>query len=208
MTLIAAVAGFFLVALLITITPGLDTALVLRTTITRGVRHGWAATVGISTGVLVWASLAAVGIATLLAASQVAFTVLRLVGAAYMIWLGGRLLVKAMRGQSHSADVDVPEGSAWASFRHGLLTNLLNPKVGAFYVAILPQFLVPGVAPLALGSLLGLVHAGLGIIWCGALIAASRAASGWLAQPAVTRWVDGIAGGVIAGFGVRLALGR
>lgn len=100
------------------------------------------------------------------------------------------------------------EGGFLAGLRQGLLTNLLNPKVGAFYMAVLPQFIPADAPQLAWGVALASVHALLGIVWLGALTLAARRASVWLRKQAVVRWIDGVAGSVIAALGVRLALVR
>jgi len=140
-TILAGVGSFALVAGLVTITPGLDTALVLRSALTKGRWPAYATALGVCSGVLVWGMAAAVGISALLTASEVAYTVLRLVGAAYLIWLGLRLLWAAIRRdrvtEATTGDV-APGTSGWAAWRQGFGANILNPKIGAFYVALLP----------------------------------------------------------------------
>src|SRR3712207_3888138 len=144
-----AVLGFGLVALLLTITPGLDTALVLRAAITRGRRDAVATALGVVVGVLAWGAAAAVGVSALLTASTVAYDVLRLVGAGYLVWLGGGILGRLVRPPAEAVAGSAPSpGGAWRSARTGLLTNLLNPKVGAFYLSVLPQFLPPDTSAL------------------------------------------------------------
>lgn len=109
-------------------------------------------------------------------------------------------------GAGDGAAAAPPPRAFLAGWRQGFTTNLLNPKVGAFYVAILPQ-LVPDDAPhLAWGLALAGLHVAMGTAWLGLLVAVARAARTWLSRPAVTRWVDGVAGTLIAGFGLRLAL--
>lgn len=208
MTLAGAVAGFGLIALLLTITPGLDTALVLRAAITRSRRDAFATAVGVIGGVLAWGAAAAVGVSALLAASTVAYDVVRLVGAAYMLWLGGRILWRAIRHSAVAPDEAGAGGSvgAWRSARAGLFTNLLNPKVGAFYVSALPQFLPAGSSPLGVGLLLAAVHALLSLVWFATLILGARAMRRWLQRPRVSRTVEGTTGMVLIGFGCRLAL--
>ncbi|AKT51202.1 LysE family translocator [Arsenicicoccus sp. oral taxon 190] len=210
MTLAGAVASFAVVAGLMTLTPGLDTALVLRTATRRGRRAAAAAALGISAGVLVWAVAAAVGVSALLTASATAYAVVRYGGAAYMLWLGVGMLRAAWRGESHQPDeATVRTGStAWAAFRQGLLVNLMNPKVGAFYVALLPQFIPQGDSAGLVGALLGLVHTAEGMVWFALLILAVDRMRGWLARPAAQRWIDGVAGTAVVGFGLRLGLSR
>jgi threonine/homoserine/homoserine lactone efflux protein len=201
------VLGFGLVALLLTITPGLDTALVLRAAITRGRRDAVATALGVVAGVLAWGAAAAVGVSAQLTASTVAYDVLRLVGAGYLVWLGGRILWRLVRHPAEAAAGSSPSpGGAWRSARTGLLTNLLNPKVGAFYVSVLPQFLPPGTPALGMGVLLALVHAALSLVWFAVLVLGAVAARRWLQRPGVSRTVEGVTGVALLGLGLRLAL--
>lgn len=209
MTLTAALLSFAVVAGLMTLVPGIDTALVLRTSITQGRGKAFATAFGISTGVLVWGVAAALGVSALLQASQIAFDVLRWVGAAYVVWLGVTLLIRARRGQHLDlASGSAPPESTSMSFSRGLLTNLLNPKIGVFYVAMLPQFLPEGVPAVWGGALLALVHVLEGMLWFTVLILATHALRSWLSRSAVQMWIDRITGVVLIGFGVRLALTR
>lgn len=205
-TLGTAVASFAVVAALLTLTPGLDTALVLRAAITLRRRDALAAAGGIVAGLLVWGAAAAVGATALLAASTVAYDVLRYVGAAYLVWLGGRLLWSALRGRVADGAVPAVAPSAWRAARQGLTTNLLNPKIGAFYLALLPQFVPVGSDPLLVGLLLAAVHGALSMVWFGLLAVVGGALGPWLRRPRVLRSVDGVTGAVLVGFGVRLAL--
>jgi len=203
-----AVLGFSVVALALTLTPGLDTALVLRAALTRGRREAAATAVGIVSGLLVWGAAAAVGISALLTASQLAYDVLRYAGAAYLVWFGLRLLARAVRGvREADSDADV-HGSVWRAARQGVVTNLLNPKVGVFYVALLPQFLPPGGDPLAMGLLLAGVHGMISLIWFAVLIVLASALGRWLRRPTTVRAIDGVTGTTLIGFGVKLAASR
>ena len=207
MSVQGAVLGFGLVALLLTITPGLDTALVLRAAITRGRRDAVATALGVVAGVLAWGAAAAVGVSALLTASTVAYDVLRLVGAGYLVWLGGRILWRLVRHPAEAAAGSSPSpGGAWRSARTGLLTNLLNPKVGAFYLSVLPQFLPPGTPALGMGLLLALIHAALSLVWFTVLVLGAVAARRWLQRPGVSRTVEGVTGVALLGLGLRLAL--
>lgn len=209
MTLTAALLSFALLALLITITPGLDNALVLRYAGRQGSGAAFAASAGICAGLFVWALAASLGISALLAASEVAYTALRWIGAAYMVYLGVRMLISAIRG-----GYGAPGGSSVATvrsrdaFRTGFTVNLLNPKVGAFYVALIPQFMVPSVAPAAMGVLLAVVHIAVCMAWFVVLIALVGVVSGWLQRPSVQRGLDGVVGTALVGFGARLAVAK
>ncbi|MGY1723691.1 LysE family translocator [Blastococcus sp. SYSU DS0533] len=206
MTLGSAVLAFAVVAAVLTVTPGLDTALVLRAALTRGRREAAATAAGIVAGLFAWGAAAAVGVSTLLTASHVAYDVLRLAGAAYLVWFGVRLLVRAPRARPEPAGSAVRGGSsARRAARVGLTTNLLNPKVAVFYAALLPQFLPTGRDPLASGLLLAGVHAVLSVAWFALLIGLASALGRWLRRPRTVRAIDAVTGTVLVGFGVRLA---
>jgi threonine/homoserine/homoserine lactone efflux protein len=206
-TLGTAVLTFALLAGALTITPGLDTALVLRAALTRGRREAVATGAGIVAGLLVWGAAAAAGVSAVLTASEVAYDVLRFAGAAYLVWLGVRMLVRTVRGGDADAGAGAPAPrSVWRAARVGLTTNLLNPKVGVFYVALLPQFLPTDRDPLAVGMLLTGVHAVLTVAWFALLIALAAVFGRWLRRPRTVRAIDGLTGTALVGFGVRLAL--
>jgi threonine/homoserine/homoserine lactone efflux protein len=202
------VLTFALVALALTLTPGLDTALVLRAALTRGRRDPAATAAGIVAGLFVWGAAAAIGVSALLTASRVAYDALRLVGAAYLVWFGLRLLVRAVRGAAAAEPEGTAQSSPWRAARQGLATNLLNPKVGVFYVALLPQFLPSGSNPLAVGLLLAGVHALISLVWFALLILLASALAARLRRPSTVRAIDGITGTTLIGFGVKLAVSR
>lgn len=208
MTVGEAVLGFALVAALLTILPGPDSALVLRTALTRGRRLAIATGLGINSGALAWGAAAGVGAAALIAASELAFTALKLAGALYLAYLGIRMIVASFRPSPLEAqpELGTSKGSWWSAYGRGALTNLLNPKVGAFYVALIPQFLPVGASPLAMGLLLAFVHAVESAIWFAVLILAAETARGWLSSPRVARWIDRVTGGFLLGFAGLLAV--
>jgi threonine/homoserine/homoserine lactone efflux protein len=202
-----AVGTFAVLAVVLTLTPGLDTALVLRAALAQGRREAAATAAGIVAGLFVWGAAAAVGVSALLTASELAFDVLRYAGAAYLAWFGARLLLRALRPRPDGAlPASPPARSAWRAARLGLLTNLLNPKVGVFYVALLPQFLPAGSDPLGVGLLLAGVHGGISLLWFALLIVLAGALGRWLRRPRTTRAIDGVTGATLIGFGVRLAV--
>lgn len=206
MTLGTAIVGFAVVAGALTVTPGLDTALVLRAALTRDRRAAAATAAGIVTGLFVWGAAAAVGVSALLTASAVAYDVLRWAGAAYLVLFGARLLVRSLRrGAGTEVRADGGGGSSWRAARLGLTTNLLNPKIGVFYAALLPQFLPAGVDPLLVGLLLAGVHAVLSVAWFALLIGLASVLGRWLRRPGTVRAIDGVTGTALIGFGVRLA---
>ena len=203
---------FALFAALLTITPGLDTLLVLRVAGSGGRGAGIAATAGIHIGCLVWGAASAVGVTALLTASRVAFDALRLAGAAYLCWLGVRALWTVMRRPREDDRTGAPalsDQQHWSrgrALRTGLTTNLLNPKVGAFYLSVVPQFLPSGVNPLAGSMALTAIHALEGMLWLSAVALVVNRARAVLTRPSVRRWFEQITGVVLVGFGIRLAL--
>ncbi|HET9638019.1 MAG TPA: LysE family translocator [Allosphingosinicella sp.] len=195
--------AFTLAAALLTMTPGLDTALVLRTAAAEGARRALAASLGICLGCLAWGALVAIGLGILLQASELAYLALKWIGAAYLLYLGLRLIF-ARRG---GIEAEAPALRAnW--FLRGFLTNLLNPKVGAFYVSFLPQFIPAGAGVASTTLLLAAIHAGLGLLWFLLLIAATRPLARVLRNPALIRGLDRATGGVLIFFGLRLAFSR
>jgi len=212
MTILQALIAFSIAAGLLTLTPGLDTALTLRTATIEGPKRAALAVVGIAIGCLTWGAVVALGLGALLKASLLAFTVLKWAGAAYLVWLGANLVLRPRAGFNLEAagglDASAAAAGDFTWMRRGLLTNLLNPKVGIFYISFLPQFLPQGVPAAPFIFLLAAVHAAIGSVWLGCLIAATRPIARVLKRPAVVRWLDRITGAVFLGFGVRLALSR
>jgi threonine/homoserine/homoserine lactone efflux protein len=204
-TIQTALIAFVAAASLLTITPGLDTAIVLRTAALEGPRRAAMAALGVVCGCLAWGAGVALGLGVLLAASSLAYTVLKWAGAAYLAWLGVKLMLRP-RSQFDLAAGAAPNSGGW--WRRGFLTNLLNPKVGVFYVSFLPQFVPPHVAAGPLIFLLAAIHGVLGALWFAALIAATSPLKRWLQHGAVVRWLDRVTGAVFVGFGLRLALDR
>ena len=132
-------------------------------------------------------------------------------GAAYLLWLGGKLLWSARRARPalpQANDGDPPGEGSQRWFLRGLLTNLLNPKVGVFYVSLLPQFIPAGVPVVGFSVLLAGIHAAMGLFWFATLILATRPLARWLRRPMVTRSLDALTGLALMLFGLRLALSR
>lgn len=199
--------AFTAAAALLTITPGADTALVLRTAAVEGERAAMRAGAGIVTGVLGWGLLTALGIGGLLALSDLAYRALQLAGALYLAWLGLCLLGNALRPQTQQPG-PTPEGASPRWFWRGLLTNLLNPKVGLFYVSLLPQFIPTGGSPLLYGLAFSLIHAALGLVWFLGLARLLRPVAGVIRRPAFRRGMDGVTGTLFLALGAGLALSR
>ncbi len=202
-----ALIAFTAAAGLLTITPGLDTALVLRTAASEGARPATLAAIGIVTACFGWAIMVALGLGALLGASQLAYTVLRAIGACYLLVTGLRMLLRPRAGFLETgADLRTGSPVARAAFARGALTNLLNPKVGIFYISFLPQFVPAGVSVPRFILLLGAIHAVLGVLWFASLILATQPLARWLRRKAIVTALDRLTGGLFIAFGLGLAL--
>ncbi len=201
--------AFVGISVIVIIAPGPDTVMVTKNAVMHGRRAGLGTAAGVSTGLLLWTLAAAVGVAALIRASAIAFTVVKLTGAAYLIYLGyqawrharapSELLQGAGAGRTRSA---------LGGFRQGVASNLANPKIAVFFTSLLPQFVVSRQSATGALMLLGLVFVGLTLAWLVAYaIAAARLAS-LLVRPAVKTALDRVTGTVLVAFGVRLALER
>lgn len=201
-------AGYLLASLILVVTPGPDMAFVLGQTLSGGARRGWAATAGVYAGVFVHIGLAAAGVAALVAANPALFTALRIAGATYLVWLGAQALRAAFRGGG-TTDHGAPAApDLAAAFRQGFVTNLLNPKVGLFFLAFVPLFVdparsAPWVQMLVLGPMLPLIA----MPFYAVLIAAAARFAGRMRSGTAGRWLDGAAGALFLGLGLRLLAG-
>jgi threonine/homoserine/homoserine lactone efflux protein len=200
---------FLTAALLLIVTPGPDTLFVLAASIGGGTRDGLLATAGILTGLLVHIGFAVVGVSMLIATSPLAFEAIRWTGAAYLVWIGAGLIVRAWHGGRETPAASKgprPTRVYW----QGAMTNVLNPKVAVFYVAFLPQFVSAelGHVPLQL-LLLGVTHWLMGIPYLAAVAMASGTVSDRLHRSwRMRRVLDGIAGAVFVGLALRLLLSK
>ncbi|WP_431918458.1 LysE family translocator [Amycolatopsis tucumanensis] len=199
----SALFAYVLVALAGVMTPGLDTMLMLRHTLLGGRRAGFRALAGINLGCLVWGTASIAGLTALLTASRIAYDVVRVVGAAYLIWLGASALWKSFRRHQPAPEISVEP--ARGALRAGLVTNLLNPKVGVFYLSLLPQFLPAGPGQAGWGALLVLIHVSIGWLWMSAVLLLAAQARRFLLRDAVRRWLDRLTATVLIGLGVRIA---
>lgn len=207
MTFAQALLGFAAVAAVLTVIPGLGTTLVLRSALIRGRGYAFATGLGVCVGALIWGAAAAVGAAALLAASELAFRLVTLIGAAYICFLGVMLIVQSFRQETAAGRwASAATGPVWRGFLAGVWTSLLNPKVGVFYLATIPQFIPQGYWPLGMGLLLAAVHAALALVWFGLIIAGAGFARRWFEDARRLRVIDRVAGTILVGFGVRLAL--
>ena len=203
---------FFIVAAgIFTMTPGLDTAMVLRTSTGEGAAAGKAVSVGICIGLWVWGMSAAFGLTALLAASQLAYNVVKWAGAAYLLYLGISLLVKPRSTAFDESDAVKNSGS---KNRHkdfllrGFFSNILNPKVGLFYVTFLPQFIPHEVNVARYSLMLAAIHVVITLAWFWILVALTATMRHFLSRSGVVRTLDRMTGCIFVGFGLKLAVSR
>ena len=209
-----AIAAFTAAAALLVIAPGPDTLLVLRNTIRRGRRAGFATAAGTITGLLVWGAAAALGLAALLRASRVGFTIVRAVGATYLIFLGLTMILARAHDRVERPDPEptvvdsAPSGGVGASYLTGVATNLFNPKVGVFFISFLPVF-VPRGAPVGpTSALFGAIFVLEGLLWLTTLVLVGGRLAALLTRRSVRPRIERVAGLFMIGFGVRLATSR
>lgn len=198
---------FIGVAAIVIVIPGPDTAVVTKNVLVHGRRAAFGTSLGVSAGLSVWTLAAAVGVASVVRASAVAFTVLKLIGALYLVWLG----FQAFRAAGHTDSsapptANRPAMSALGGFRQGFLSDLANPKIGIFFTSLLPQFVSPGHSVLLPFLALGAVFVLMTVLWLSAYcLIASRAAQ-TLQRPRVKAAMDRVTGTVLIALGLRLAI--
>jgi threonine/homoserine/homoserine lactone efflux protein len=194
---------FIPVAAALTVTPGVATALVIRSALRGGNRAAFATTLGNSAGVMAWALSAAVGVAAIVAASVTAFTVVKIAGAIVLLAMGLHAVLSR-----HEISASAPPPQHRSAFRDGLVTSVANPKLAVFFVALFPQFVPEDQAVLPLAVAMALIIVALDIVWYSTLA--------WLVARARTAFTEGpwlrrtqrLTGCVLIGLGARLALER
>jgi threonine/homoserine/homoserine lactone efflux protein len=203
-------AAFVAVSAVVICTPGQDTALTIRSTLSGGRRAGVATAAGVATGQAVWTVAASAGLVAVLGASEPVFRALRLAGAAYLVYLGAESLLTALRrredaGSSKQQSVTRPDGVApRRAARQGVLSNLGNPKMAVFFASLLPQLAPAGRASFVALLLLGLLFCLMTLAWL-TLYAIVIARAGQFLRGRVRRAIDAVTGVVLVAFGVRLA---
>jgi threonine/homoserine/homoserine lactone efflux protein len=195
--------AFVGIAVLVTLTPGPATAMVIRNALRGGRRSAFLTTLGNSIGVLFWGVASALGVSALIAASEVAFTVLKVTGAVVLVWLGVQSLRRRRVEPSSSSGYE----DVWSprAFRDGLVTCLANPKLAIFFVALFPQFLARGHSNVTTGLAMAALIVALDLVWYSALaLAVTRARHAFVSGPWRKR-VERLTGSVMVAFGIRLA---
>jgi len=199
--------SFTILAGLLTMLPGLDTAQVLRSVTIGGKSSAYATVAGILTGVWIWGAAAALGISALLVASHIAYTAVKWAGAAYLIYLGIKMLWESRKITHETVQAKIADKTSnRKAFNRALLINLTNPKTGVFYIAILPQFLPEEFPAIVGGLLLATIHNALTLIWFTMMIYGASFAKETLQNPKVQKIIERASGIALIGFGLRVAI--
>ena len=207
-----ALLEFAVAATLLILAPGPDSMLVLRNALRGGLRAGLSTAAGTITGLLSWAVAAALGISALLEASRIGYDALRLVGGAYLVWLG----VTSLRGRRSRTPANRPPGAAEdpmtsphvklrRAYLNGVISNACNPKIGIFFVAFLPSMMPTGVPARQFSLVLGAWFAVETGLWLAAVVWMAEHAKRWLDRPRWQRRLEQVTGVVLIGFGIRIA---
>jgi threonine/homoserine/homoserine lactone efflux protein len=201
--------AFLGISLVVIMTPGPDTALTVRNTLLGGARGGVFTAIGVAAGQVVWASAASAGVVGLLVASAPVFEALKLVGAAYLMVIGVQTLYGAFRSRSAAPSAPGVGGvrrlGPGRALRQGLVNDLANPKMAAFFASLFPQFVPEGSASFAALMMLGLVFSAMTLAWLVAYALAVAKAGDLLRRSGIRRAIEGVTGAVLIAFGLRLA---
>jgi threonine/homoserine/homoserine lactone efflux protein len=211
--MLSTVLAFVPAAALLVIAPGPDSLLVLRNSARGGRRAGLVTAAGTVTGLLVWAAAAALGLAALVRASEVGYLAVRWAGAAYLLFLGSQLIWRSRskpggNGDQLAALPPAARGHWIADYLAGAGTNLLNPKVGIFFISFLPVFIPHGVPVAPAALLLGGIFLVEGALWLAVIIVLGGRLNAVMSRASVRRRLERVTGLVMIGFGVRLATER
>lgn len=204
--MLVALASFSVAATLIVLLPGPDSLVVVRGLVRGGRRGGARTAAGVLCGLVVWVAAAALGLSSLLRASEVGYSALRIVGAAYLVWVGVQSLRSFRRPTETAAGQTVSgPGFGRSGFAAGFLTDVLNPKVGVFFVSFLPGFVPHGYSVGWTTLLFGVLYVVLTALYFAGLVGVSATVATWMSVPRIRRRLDAATGLVLVGFGVRLA---
>ena len=204
--------GFILAAILLNLTPGTDSVYIITRSISQGQKAGLYSVLGITSGSLIHTLLASLGLSVLLASSPMAFMIVKYIGAAYLCYLGLKMLLsQPSNAIANNLSKDKATGNQhkvdnWQIYKQGVLTNLFNPKVALFFIAFFPQFIDANYAYGMVSFLiLGLTFASTGLIWCSCLaLLAARFSKKLRENPSVETILNKISGVVFIGLGIKL----
>lgn len=209
--------AFLAMTVVLSISPGPDDVLVLRSALAGGARLGMVTVAGVAAGSFAWGAATAVGLAAVVARSAPVLEACRLVGACYLVLLGVAPILAAVSGRARRVapllpldSVGQPRAPAGArcAFSVGLMSDLLTPKIGLFYLAVIPRFVPPGAPALQYSMLLCAVDIGVAVTWLAALTWLAHGAVNWLLRPRVVLWSQWIFSACLIGLGVTTAVAR
>jgi RhtB (resistance to homoserine/threonine) family protein len=206
MPAVPALVPFLMVAGLIIITPGPDMAVITKSALSGGRRAALETVLGIQAGLLIWATASVLGLAAILSASAELYTVIRLAGAVYLVWLGLTSLRAAWIGRPEPTAPNVPQGRWRSPFAQGFLSNILNPKIAVLFTSLIPQFVTPGPDAGVQSAILALTFLAAGFAWITGFAIAASSFSDLLRRSRVRRAIDALTGAVLVALGLRLAL--
>jgi len=198
---VASLLAFAGLCLVLALTPGPDTFLVLRFSLARQ-GAGIAAAAGTALGSLVWAVAVALGLAAVLEQSAEVFRILKIVGGLYLIYLGLAAFLASRKGKAHGVEPTSRRTGLRSGFTAGMLSTMMNPKVGLFFLAIAPQFVPHDGSTIASTLLLGAIVAVVGSLYLVVVALLAGRAVAWLKRPAVTTWLERISAGILAALGI------
>ena len=202
------IESFLITITILTLTPGLDTAVIIRNTSRSGMKDGCVTSFGICLGLFVHATFSAIGISAILLHSAEAFQAMKWIGAAYLIYLGVNGLRATFKGNSSLAinEAKHADFKVMKSLREGFLSNVLNPKTAVFYLAFLPQFIDPAYSPLLQSLVMAMIHFVIAMVWQCGLAGAINFAKRLVQNGSVMTWMEGITGAVLIALGIKLLL--
>ncbi len=201
------IEAFLIAITILTMTPGLDTAVIIRNTSRAGVKDGFVTSLGICSGLFVHATFSAIGISAILLHSAQAFQVMKWIGALYLIWLGITGLRSTLKG-GEGLQISEESGrfSARRSLREGFLSNVLNPKTAVFYLAFLPQFIDTNYSAFGQSLLMATIHFFIAMVWQCGVAMMINSAKRWLKSGRLMSWMEGVTGVVLIGLGMKLLM--
>jgi threonine/homoserine/homoserine lactone efflux protein len=202
--MVETLVSFIGIAVIVSVTPGPATALVVRSAALHGWREAMLTTLGNSTGIFFWALSSVLGISALVAASETAFWGLKIVGAAVLIWLG----VRALLARGTASEEEAPRRNGRGAFGVGLITSLANPKLAVFFIALFPQFLHEGQSVFLTTLAMAVLLIAVDLVYFAVLALAVARARRAVVGSRLARWIERTTGAVMVGLGLRIALER
>lgn len=196
---------YIFVCIMLIILPGPDTAIVTRNTLTIHRVAGLKTMAGTLCALMIHTTMAVVGLSAILVKSALLFSIIKYVGAIYLVYLGVRTLIAMRKRKTETVDA-IPTQKASSSFLQGLFTNLLNPKVAVFFLTFLPQFVLTGQNPVIPFLLLGITYTVLTAIWFVFYVTLLHKVRQFMNKPTTQKTMEGLTGAVLVGFGLKLAL--